>query len=104
MNEKNQAPDKLACSHCCKVKFIFMSIVSLSLAVIAICAVARTVGHCHREHHHKWGHECGEWGRGCRMKQHMTMMNCSISKGMEDDMNEDEIPARHGSENHPAKY
>jgi hypothetical protein len=108
MNDKNQSPNQNACSHCCKIKFIFMSIVSISLAVIAICAIAITVSHCHREHHRKWGHECEEWGhgermRGCRMIKHMTMMNCPMSQSMEDDMNEDEIPAHHRAENRGAK-
>jgi hypothetical protein len=33
----------------------------------------------------------------------MTMMNCPMSQSMEDDMNEDEIPAHHGAENRPGK-
>jgi hypothetical protein len=39
---------------------------------------------------------------GCRMKK-MGMMNCPMSKDMEDDMGEDDMPRRRGPENRPDK-
>ena len=72
------------CNCCCKIKLIFMGIVALSLTLISLCALARTVcGRHHRggEHHGRWGHggrECGEWGHGggCGMSGKMGMMKC----------------------------
>jgi hypothetical protein len=37
------------------------------------------------------------------MRKPMGMMNCPISKDMDDDMNEDELPARHSTKNPPDK-
>ena len=86
---------------------IYRGVVALSLALLALCALVRTFGHGHRDHHRgPWGQECGQWGHGgrmggCGMKSRM-MMGCP-SKDMDDDMNEDELPARRAPEPRPDK-
>jgi len=109
MNEKQSSDaTKPSCSCCCKLKLIFMSVVALSLSLIALCALTKTFGRCERGGHHgKWKQECGDWGRGermggCGMKR-MGMGNCATSKDMDDDMHEDDMPARRGPENRPDK-
>ena len=78
-----------------------MSVVALSLSVLALCALIRTVSYWHQhEDHGKRGHErMGESRRG----KPMGMMNFPISRDMDDDMNEDELPARHSLKNPPDK-
>jgi hypothetical protein len=109
MNEKQISDqNKSSCNCCCKLKLIFMSVVALSLSLIALCAVVKTFARCDRDSYRgKWKQECGEWGRGermggCRMKK-MGMMNCPMSKDMEDDIGEDDMPRRRGPENRPDK-
>jgi hypothetical protein len=99
MNDKNKNNSVFAC--CCRMKLFFMSVVALSLSVLALCALIRTVSYWHQhEDHGKWGHErMSESRRG----KPMGMMNFPISRDMDDDMNEDELPARHSLKNPPDK-
>ena len=76
MNEKQLSDqNKGSCNCCCKLKLIFMSVVAISLSLIALCAVVKTFARCDRDGYRgKWKQECGEWGRGermggCRMKK-----------------------------------
>ena len=111
MNEKQTSDSsKPSCNCCCKMKLIFMSVVALSLSLLALCALVKTFGHCERGGHRgKWKQECGDWGRGERMggcgmrRMGMGMQNCPMTKEMEDDMDEDDMPARRGPENRPDK-
>jgi hypothetical protein len=83
-----------------------MGIVALSLTIISLCALARTVcEHHHHEgrHHGRWGHggrECGEWGHGggCGMREKMAMMRCWRGEHNDDDGSRCKDNDRHGGE------
>ena len=87
-----------------------MSVVALSLSLLALCSLVKTFGRCERRGHHGMGgQKCAEWGHGerregCGMgRMGMGMQNCRMTQEMEDDMDEDDMSARGGPENRPHK-
>jgi len=109
MNDKQTSDsNKPSCHCCCKLKLVFMSVVALSLALIALSALVKTFGRCERGGHHGMQRqECAAWQRGERMggcgMMRMGMRNCPMSEEMEDDMEEHDMPARRGPESRPDK-
>lgn len=110
-SQNNKETCKWMCNCCCKIKLIFMGIVALSLTVISLCALARTVCNRHHrggEHHSKWGREYGEMGHsrgmgGCGMKQRMRMMNCCNGENDEQDGGKYKEEGSHGGEERHAE-